>query len=701
MPRKQIDEAARELHEKIDDDRKLAWATSDEQRETEHRLSQIEHCLGMAPASVVAAPPPPPADVVRFDELLSPDELHLLEQRYACNFRRDYALDRWDIVASCIAGVVGGAVDFLLVGIPPQVGFLGELPSKGGPLSALLKKWNVDSDNLLARVAKVPYDGLETKSLGIPRPTPRLHRVLTPGHDPSPVGLIVGMFDILRGGKTGISRNGEPFFESGDGVVTKNPVVAITLWMLHLVSDAATKMGLPPPGWTLMPLVRIGSFGDKEMTIGELAQFMYVRGFDLRHFIASGISVVAGHAAIGAYFGARRFLDSGYDADCSRDEQPGASLLQHPRYVCMRMITDVVACAANATKCQILGALGFNYPQWLSLARSSFSVASDWLRSPTDNLSDRVIANETALELELDKIVDRVLPLTLGGGTPPKTIEFNGRLLRGFPGLSAEDIRHPNDQKAFAVLSRIPLLDTVVSKFLEHGLEPTLHLLNLASNIRVTASMFPRLHHVLEVACEVLDVPVPELYVTTDPFPGAFTYGHTKPLIVVTSGLVDMYDDEELLFAIGHEIGHIKANHVLYTTLAASVNSTVRISGNKAFEGIGSLISGGLEFPLLFWSRQSELTADRAGFLCVQNLRQCFVALMKLAGGPKSMFLDMDPAEFEKQVHEYEAPDEASTKKLYKLLITFPETHPFPVLRAKRLAEWSEEVSLASMAAAS
>ena len=65
------------------------------------------------------------------------------------------------------------------------------------------------------------------------------------------------------------------------------------------------------------------------------------------------------------------------------------------------------------------------------------------------------------------------------------------------------------------------------------------------------------------------------------------------------------------------------------------------------------------------------------------------------------MFLDMDPAEFEKQVHEYEAPDEASTKKLYKLLITFPETHPFPVLRAKRLAEWSEEVSLASMAAAS
>lgn len=61
---------------------------------------------------------------------------------------------------------------------------------------------------------------------------------------------------------------------------------------------------------------------------------------------------------------------------------------------------------------------------------------------------------------------------------------------------------------------------------------------------------------------------------------------------------------------------------------------------------------------------------------------------MKLAGAAKTMFLDMDPAEFERQIEDYEAPDEGTLKKLYKLQITLPETHPFPVLRAKRLSEW-------------
>src|SRR5204863_422935 len=86
-----------------------------------------------------------------------------------------------------------------------------------------------------------------------------------------------------------------------------------------------------------------------------------------------------------------------------------------------------------------------------------------------------------------------------------------------------------------------------------------------------TPRMFERLHKALGWGCKILGVDEPELYVMVDPTPNAFTYGHTRPFIVLTSGLVDMLDDEERFFVIAHELGHIKAAHVLYTGRAPRV----------------------------------------------------------------------------------------------------------------------------------
>ena len=90
----------------------------------------------------------------------------------------------------------------------------------------------------------------------------------------------------------------------------------------------------------------------------------------------------------------------------------------------------------------------------------------------------------------------------------------------------------------------IPGLDTVVSKVMEYGFERVYYLENIADNVRVTPRMFPRLHRYLGGAANPR-LHEPEMYVTLDPSPNAFTYGHTRPFIVLTSGLVDMLDDEE------------------------------------------------------------------------------------------------------------------------------------------------------------
>ena len=261
------------------------------------------------------------------------------------------------------------------------------------------------------------------------------------------------------------------------------------------------------------------------------------------------------------------------------------------------------------------------------------------------------------------------------------------RQLKTFPGLAASRFQHPHDVAATETLAGIPGLDLVVSKVMEYGLERIYYLENTADNVRVTPRMFPRLHRYLGWGCRILDIDEPELYVTMDPNPNAFTYGHKSPFIVLTSGLIDLLGDEELSFVVGHELGHIKAGHVLYTVLARNIASIMAAIG-QATLGIGSLIGQGLVFALHDWYRKAELTADRAGLLCVQDLGPCITVFMKLAGGANRLWDEMDQKEFMRQIQDYEEEDRSHLSRAYKMFLTAWRTHPFPILRAKELDAW-------------
>jgi Zn-dependent protease with chaperone function len=259
--------------------------------------------------------------------------------------------------------------------------------------------------------------------------------------------------------------------------------------------------------------------------------------------------------------------------------------------------------------------------------------------------------------------------------------------LRTFAGLTAAQFQHPHDAAATEALASVPGLDLVISKVLEYGLERLYYLENIADNVRVTERMLPRLHRYLGWGCRILDVEEPELYVTLDPNPNAYTFGHKKPFIVLTSGLVDLMGDEELLFTIGHELGHIKAGHVLYTILAKNIASIISAIG-QATLGIGALLGQGLVAALHDWYRKAELTADRAGLLCVQDLDPCLNVFMKFAGGGGRLWAEMDRYEFLRQIDDYEDADRSALGRAYKTWLTVWRTHPFPILRAKELSAW-------------
>ncbi|KIG15833.1 Zn-dependent protease with chaperone function [Enhygromyxa salina] len=262
--------------------------------------------------------------------------------------------------------------------------------------------------------------------------------------------------------------------------------------------------------------------------------------------------------------------------------------------------------------------------------------------------------------------------------------------LKTLPGLTAADFMHPWDVKATAALKAVPGFDKLIAKVMEYSFERVYYLQNVADNVRVSDKMFPKLNRYLEWGCKILGVDKPELYVSLDPNYNAFTYGHTKPFIVITSSLLNLLDEQEKMFVICHELGHIKCEHVLYTLVAENIAILIEIFGKMTL-GLGSLLGAGLALPLLDWYRKAELSADRAALLAVQDPAVAMRVFMKMAGGAESLLDDMDSSEFLRQIRAYEDRDVSGLDRAYKLLITVMRTHPFPIMRAKHLDRWIAE----------
>ncbi|MDD2998279.1 MAG: M48 family peptidase [Erysipelotrichia bacterium] len=266
--------------------------------------------------------------------------------------------------------------------------------------------------------------------------------------------------------------------------------------------------------------------------------------------------------------------------------------------------------------------------------------------------------------------------------------ENTTRKFKTFPNLKAESFQHPWDRQAISALQAIPGFEFLVKKLMEIGFEQFFRITNLASNIHVKGKMLPRLRESLRYATRILDMAEPELYITTHPLPNAFTYGETRPFIVLTSGLIEAMDEEEMFFVLAHELGHIKCGHVLYKTMARNFKMVLDIAAGATF-GMSALISTGLEMAMFDWERKSELSADRAGMICVQNQHIANRAFMKMAAASPKLYAEMDEGEFLRQIRSYEdAADESFINKTYTALLTSRMTHPFLIMRAKQLDSW-------------
>jgi Zn-dependent protease with chaperone function len=255
--------------------------------------------------------------------------------------------------------------------------------------------------------------------------------------------------------------------------------------------------------------------------------------------------------------------------------------------------------------------------------------------------------------------------------------------------IAPEAFVSETDRLALQNLQKLPLLPLLIRKFNEYAVDNLFYVTNSAESVRCGPNQYRTLHDLLREACAVLDVPEPELYVHYSPYQNAYTAGVQRPFIVLQSALIDSHTDEELLFILGHELGHIKCGHVLYQMLAFFLLPLLEELGRVTM-GVGRLAGMGLVLGFFEWLRQAEFTADRAGLLVCQDRDVAFRSLVKLGAGGSRLDHELNIEAFLEQARQHSEGQglQAAAKVLLFLLYNRYLTHPQIVYRGKGLDEW-------------
>jgi Zn-dependent protease with chaperone function len=257
---------------------------------------------------------------------------------------------------------------------------------------------------------------------------------------------------------------------------------------------------------------------------------------------------------------------------------------------------------------------------------------------------------------------------------------------------------HPVDEIAQGYLRSRIKEDSRIQRFLNSllaDIEQHFYLRNLADNLLVTPKSHPRLYRLVSAAMDPIGLDSIPLYLDTNSAPNAWTLGEKTPGIVITHSLVDLLSDDELLFVLGHELGHIAALHSRHRLMLMQFEPIRIIMSMVPF--VGTAFATGYQIALHFWFRRAELTCDRFGLVACGDPGPAMSALTKLGGGQavldapaitETMMLQAE--EFRVKYHERS--ESAVLWDVFDGIIaeTATRTHPWAAVRVWELSHWQE-----------
>lgn len=236
--------------------------------------------------------------------------------------------------------------------------------------------------------------------------------------------------------------------------------------------------------------------------------------------------------------------------------------------------------------------------------------------------------------------------------------------------MDCQAVRSENDRLLAAELLQDLRVDRMRRALERQGKLGTRRSL-LARALRLTASVAPDTVGLLQRCVDTLGVQSEvELYVHASP---TYNAGCTpveggRVFVLVTSALLESFLPEELLYVLGHELGHHVYGH-LDLPLQPILHGQERLPASFVLQAFS-------------WQRWAEISADRAGMLCCGGLRGAASGLFKLSSGlstspgPDQLEAFVEQAQALYQESEVDSTDKPEHQD-------FLSSHPFSPVRLR------------------
>jgi Zn-dependent protease with chaperone function len=199
------------------------------------------------------------------------------------------------------------------------------------------------------------------------------------------------------------------------------------------------------------------------------------------------------------------------------------------------------------------------------------------------------------------------------------------------------------------------------------------HIKTQKNMIRVSEHNFRDIYSLSKIAAFRVKIPLPEIYIMQEPDFNAYTIGIYKyGFIVINSSMINTFGPEEILFVLGHEMGHMKRYHTTWLNLLYPARAGA----------IKLIFAPLIQCIFNIWSVKAEYTADRAGLIACQELKPAVLCLLKLSGG----------ANIEEEVDITRVINNRCDEKIDILnsIVEYFGNHPFIENRIKQLICFSE-----------
>lgn len=178
--------------------------------------------------------------------------------------------------------------------------------------------------------------------------------------------------------------------------------------------------------------------------------------------------------------------------------------------------------------------------------------------------------------------------------------------------------------------------------------------LTMSGAVEAKHDEYTDLYHIVENLSITAGLPMPKVYIITDPSPNAFATGRNKEhaVVAVTTGLLKILNKTELEGVIAHELSHIGNRDILLSTVVVVLVGLVTIvadifsrsmmrRGGDDRKGGGIVVIIGLVFIILSpifakliqlaISRKREFLADAFGVLLTRYPEGLANALQKIS----------------------------------------------------------------------